>query len=204
MEELVLTVKERESVGTQAAKRLRAEGRIPVNLYGPSGNRQLTVSEPDFRVFWKKVRGQTTLFEISDEKGKKVRSLIQEVQIDAISQKVIHIDIREIAKGVQINANIVVHTKGEAVGVRNQGGVIEISAHEIEVRCLPRHLPHEILVDITELELHDSIHIRDLTPLEGVTFLGDKDQLVLSCAVSGKLETEVKEEEDVEVEEGED
>jgi large subunit ribosomal protein L25 len=200
MEELVLTVEERESVGTQAAKKLRAAGRVPVNLYGPSGNRHLTVSESDFRVFWKKVKGQTTLFEIVDAKGKRTRSLVQEVQVDAMSQKAIHVDVREIAKGVEIHAHVVIHAKGEAFGVRNQGGVIEISAHDLEVRCFPRDLPHEIIVDVTELKLHDSIHIRDLKPLKGVTFLGDKDQLVLSCAVSGKLEAEESEEEEVEEE----
>ena len=194
MEELLLAVKERESVGRQAAKKLRSEGRIPVNLYGPSGNRHLTVAETDFRVFWKKVKGQTTLFEVEDEGGKRTRSLIQEVQFDAISQKAIHVDLREIAKGIELHANVVVHATGEAFGVKNQGGVIEIIAHEIEVRCLPRNLPHEILVDVTALKLHDSIHIRDLKPIEGVTFVGDKDQLVLSCAVSGKLETATTEE----------
>lgn len=201
MEELVIAVKDRESVGTQASKKLRKEGRIPVNLYGPSGNRHLTVSETDFRVFWKKIRGQTSLFEVADEAGKRTRSLIQEVQIDAITRKPIHIDIREVAKGVELHAHVVVHAVGEAYGVKNQGGVIEIIAHELEVRCLPRNLPHEIIVDVTDLKLHDSIHIRDLKPIEGVTFVGDKDQLVLSCAVSAKLEVAEKEEDEVEEEE---
>ena len=199
MEELVIAVKERESVGTQASKKLRQEGRIPVNLYGPSGNRHLTVLETDFRVFWKKISGQTTLFEVADEAGKRTRSLIQEIQIDAITRKPIHIDIREVAKGVEMHADVVVHTAGEAYGVKNQGGVIEIIAHELEVRCLPRHLPHEIVVDVTDLKLHDSVHIRDLKPIEGVTFVGDKDQLVLSCAVSAKIEVakeETEEDED--------
>lgn len=195
MEELVLEVEERESVGTGDAKRLRKAGRIPINLYGPSGNRQLTVAEPDFRVFWKKVKGQTTLFQIKDEKGKSTRSLIQEVQINALSQKAIHIDVREIAKGVQIHAKVVVHTKGEAHGVRNESGVIEITSHELNIRCLPRNLPHEVEVDVTELKLHQSVHVSDLTPIEGVTFLDAKDQLVLSCAISGKIEAEADEEE---------
>jgi large subunit ribosomal protein L25 len=182
MENLVLAVKQRAETGSNASNRVRKQGGIPVNFYGPSGNRLLTVNDSEFRVFYKKVRGQTALFEIEDESGKRVRSLIEEVQIDPISQKVIHVDIREIAKGVEISAHVVVHTKGQAYGVKNEGGVIEIVAHQVDVRCLPRHLPTEILVDVTNLKLHDSIHIGELPVLEGVTYLGDPGQVVVSCS----------------------
>jgi large subunit ribosomal protein L25 len=190
MEALVLSVKERESVGTGPSKRIRAEGRIPVNFYGPSGNRELSVDEPEFRNFWKKVKDQTALFEIEDEKGKRVRSLVQEVQTDAISKKIIHVDIREIAKGIEINAHVAVHPAGTAYGVKNEGGVLEIAAHELEVRCLPRNLPSEILVDVTELHVHDSIHVRDLVAPKGVTILNDGDEVVIACAGVGKPDEE--------------
>jgi large subunit ribosomal protein L25 len=195
MEALVLSVQERESLGTSASKRLRSEGLVPVNFYGPSGNRQLSVSEPEFRVFWKRVKDQTALFEIEDEKGKRVRSLIQDVQVDAITKKFIHIDIREIAKGIEITASVAVHAKGTAYGVKNEGGVLEISAHELEVRCLPRHLPKEISVDVTKLKVHESIHVRDLVAPEGVTFVNDGDEVVIACAGVGKPEEEASEEE---------
>ncbi len=204
MEDLVLSVKEREALGSSAAYKIRAAGMIPVNFYGPSGHRHLATPESEFRVFWKKVKGTTSLFEIEDEKKKRVRCLIQEVQVDAIKQKVIHVDVREIAKGVEIDAKVVVHTKGESFGVKNEGGVIEIVSHEVTVRCLPRNLPNEIVVDITDLHLHDTINVKDLPVFEGVSYLDDPDQLVVSCAGHGKsaaIDTEEPEEEEEAVEE---
>jgi len=189
-----LTVIEREGLGSSAATKLRAQGLIPVNFYGPSGNRHLSVSETDFRIFWKKVKGTTSLFEIEDDKKARTRCLIQEVQFDTIKQKAIHVDIREIAKGVEINANVVVKTTGEAFGVKNEGGVIEIVSNEIEVKCLPRNLPNEIMVDVTDLHLHQGAHIKDLPAYEGVSYVGDPDQLVVSCAGSGKASAVAEEE----------
>jgi len=197
MEDLVLSVKERADVGTSAAKKVRANGMIPVNFYGPSGHRHLAVSDSEFRSFWKKVRGTTSLFDIQDEKGERVRCLLQEVQTDAIKQEVIHVDMREIAKGIEIDANVIVHTKGEAFGVKNEGGVIEIITHEVSVRCMPRNLPNEIVLDVSKLHLHDGIHIKDLPEFDGVAYLDDPDQLVVSCAGYGKASV-VEEEEDEE------
>lgn len=189
MEALLLKVNERESVGTSAAKKIRSEGKIPVNLYGPSGNRHLTVDASEFRVFYKEVKDQSALFEIEDTGGKKTRCLIEEVQIDTIARKPIHIDLREIAKGVEISAHVPVHAKGTAFGVKNQGGVLEIVAHELEVRCLPRNLPKELLVDVSGLKIHESLHVSDLTAPEGVAILNPGDEVVVSCATAGKLES---------------
>lgn len=196
MEALLLKVNERTAVGTSAAKKIRSEGKIPVNLYGPSGNRELTVDSSEFRVFYKQIKDQSALFEIEDAAGKQTRCLIEDVQVDAISRKVMHVDLREIAKGVEIHAHVPVHAKGIAFGVKNQGGVLEVVAHELEVRCLPRHLPKEILVDVSELKVHDSLHVRDLVAPEGVAILNPGDEVVVSCATAAKLEPSTEEADD--------
>ncbi len=202
MEDLVIEVESREATGRIANKALRAEGRVPVNLYGPSGNKNLSALKSDVRNLIKSIGGQTALFEIS-EGGTRTRTLIQEIQKDSISGEFIHLDLREIAKGVEITTNVVVHTKGAAFGVKNEGGIIEIVAHELEVKCLPRNLPSEITVDVTELHINDSIHIGELPEIEGVTLTGDPQQVVVTCAPSSKsvAATEVEEEEVAEAEE---
>ena len=81
------------------------------------------------------------------------------------------------------------HAKGTAYGVKNQGGVLEIVAHELEVRCLPRNLPKELLVDVSELKVHDSLHVSDLKAPEGVVILNPGDEVVVSCAVAAKIES---------------
>jgi len=189
MEALLLKVHGRESLGSGAARRIRSEGKIPVNLYGPSGNRHLTVDEAEFRVFYKEVKDQSALFEIEEADGKHVRCLIEEVQLDPITRKAMHIDLREIAKGVEIHAHVPVHAHGLAFGVKNQGGVLEIVAHQLEVRCLPRNLPKELLVDVESLKVNESLHVRDLKAPEGVIILNPGDEVVVSCAHAAKLES---------------
>ena len=95
--------------------------------------------------------------------------------------------------GVEIHAHVPVHASGIAFGVKNQGGVLEIIQHELEVRCLPRNLPKELLVDVTELKVHDSLHVRDLKAPEGVVILNPGDEVVVSCAHAAKLETSTAE-----------
>lgn len=188
MENLVIKVQSRETVGTGSATKLRAQGRIPVNLYGPSGNRSLSVDKVDFRLLSKKIAGQTTLFEIETETGERVRSLIQEVQRNAISREVTHIDLREVAKGVEITAHVVVRVKGESFGVKSEGGLIEIVVDQVAVRCLPRHLPHEILIDVTDLRVGQSVHQKELPKYEGVSYVGDGDLVIVACVGASKME----------------
>ncbi len=196
MEALLLKVEKRESVGTSAAKKIRAEGKIPANLYGPSGNRHLTVDETEFRIFYKEVKDQSALFEIEDTDGKKTRCLISEVQVDSLSRRVKHVDMREIAKGVEISAHVPVHAGGTAFGVKNQGAVLEMVAHELEVHCLPRNLPKELIIDVSELKVGESLHVSDIVAPEGVSILNPGDEVVVACAYAAKLESEASDAED--------
>lgn len=187
MKTVKLTVAPREEVGTRRVQRLRNSGRIPAVLYGESGVRNLSVDRKEFIELRREIGDRAALVQIEQEGSEEEAtwSLIQDTQRDAISGEYRHIDLHEVVRGKPMNAAIVVHTRGVAIGVRNEGGYVEVQTHELNVRCRPRDLPEEIIVDVTELHAGDSIHVRDLTPPENVEFTDDPDLTVVTCAMAG-------------------
>jgi len=189
MKLLKLPVHPREKTGRGPARSLRASAQIPAVIYGKSGVRHLTLREPDFRLLMRAVAGTSALVEISDEKGVATLSLLQEVQRDARTDRFVHVDLREVSANEPMRAAIPVRIFGESVGVKLEGGVVEISRHDLYVKCLPKDMPDIIMVDVTELHAGKSMHVRDLKPIPGVTYAEDADEVVLACVVP-KVEEE--------------
>jgi large subunit ribosomal protein L25 len=185
MKQVALNVKSREAIGSSAAKRLRATGQIPAVIYGESGAHNLSVDADQFKLAWRKIAGSATLIELHlDGAEDTTFAIIKDYQRDPMRDNFEHIDFQEIVRGKDMEADIPVHSKGVANGVRNQQGVLEINAHELTVRCRPRDLPEFIEVDVTKLSVGDSLHVRDLPAIEGVTFVDDADLVVVSCVGS--------------------
>jgi large subunit ribosomal protein L25 len=195
MEDIELSVKERTKLGRGTSKRLRASGSIPAVLYGVSGSRCLSVEKSIFLKVWKKA-GQSSVITIKDDKGVATMTLIQETQRDALTDEFVHIDFLELTKDHAITANIPLHVHGEAVGVKTEGGVLETPTHEVEIRCLPKNLPHQIDVDVSDLHVGDVIHLSNLPALEGVEYLGDPDQPIVAITAQAQEEEEPEEEVD--------
>lgn len=191
MKQVELKVQTRTELGRGPAGRARRAGKIPAVIYGTHGTRPLTVDAHEWTRLWKEMKGRTALIELHTEGAESTWSIVQDFQRNPLSDKFEHIDFKEIERGKEMTASIAVVTKGSSVGVRMEGGVITISLQEIEVRCLPRHLPEEIVVDVTEMKVGDSRHIADLTPPEGVTYLDDEDVVVVACVGKSSLEDEV-------------
>ncbi|MBN2190879.1 MAG: 50S ribosomal protein L25, partial [Candidatus Aureabacteria bacterium] len=130
---------------------------------------------------------------------KKRKVLIKEAQIDPMSNKIIHIDFKEVYMDEKIKTHVPVAEKGEAKGVKDQGGILEHILRELEIECLPGEIPEKIDVDISNLELGASIHVSDLTPPKGVKILTDSEEAIFSVAVPKEIEEpaagEVSEEE---------
>jgi len=189
MKLLKLPVQSRDKSGRGPARRLRASGQIPAVIYGKSGVRHLTVKEPEFRLLMRAVAGTTALVEISDQTGAATLSLLQEIQRDARTDHFVHIDLREVSANEPMRVGVPVRVTGESVGVKLESGIIEISRHEIFVKCLPKDLPDIITVDVTELHAGHSIHVSDLKPIPGITFIDRAEEVVVACVVP-KVEEE--------------
>lgn len=196
MKQVALNVKSREAVGTAAVKRLRAAGQIPAVIYGESGVHSLSVDSVQFKQAWRKIAGSAALLELHlDGAEESTFAIIKEYQRDPRRDTFEHIDFLEIVRGKDMEAEIPVHTKGTANGVKNQQGVLEVHAHELTVRCRPRDLPEFIEVDVTALSVGDSLHVRDLPAIEGVTFTDDADIVVAACVGSSAGASGASEEE---------
>lgn len=183
MQQFKLNIETRENTGRGVARRLRASGKIPASLYGQGKARSITVSAVDFRDLNRELAGGSAIIELTDETGETALTLVQSIQRDAIKGSVDHIDFQEVERGHSFNTHVSVHLVGEAdcVGVKNDGGVIDHKTHQIDIRCRPSNLPEHIEVDVSGLSVGDAIHISDLPALEGVEFLGEPAQVLVSC-----------------------
>ena len=205
MKEYSLKVTLREQTGRGPARRLRKSGRIPAILYGPSGTKSLSLEQAEFHDLWKEVKGSSTLIQLVEEGGEEVRTLIQDYQRNPITDKFEHLDFKEILAGVELQAQVRIYIVGESVGVKNEQALLDTHHHAVGVRCLPRDLPRFIEVDVTDLHAGDSIHVRDLAPIENVVFTDDPDRSIIACVLPSIAEAEEVEEEEeaAEEEEGE-
>jgi len=182
MQQFKLNIVNRENSGRGVARRLRAEGKIPASLYGQGKARSITVSAVDFRNLNRELAGGSAIVELTDEKGDTALTLVQDVQRNAIKGSVDHIDFQEVERGHSFTTHVPVQLVGEAdcIGVKNDGGVIDHKTHQIDIRCRPSKLPEGVEVDVSGLAVGDAIHISDLAAIEGVEFLGEPAQVLVS------------------------
>jgi large subunit ribosomal protein L25 len=181
MKQITLNTKPRTEMGRTASRHMRQAGIVPAVIYGESGTHHLTLDEHEFAMAYRKFSGTAALLELKMEGGDAHYAIIQELQRNPRTDAFLHIDFKEIVRGQEMETDIPVQTRGTADGVKNYGGVLEVSATLLRVRCRPRDMPEAIVVDVTELEIGKSIHLSELEAPEGVTFLGDPDLVVVGC-----------------------
>ena len=174
-----LQVAQRAGIGRTALKAVRNAGRVPGILYGKAKDK--TVRSRPIDIDAKKLKGvlhsstsENVLVdvELTDPSGKKVDqhlALLVDVQHHPLEDYIIHIDLHEIAQDEILHAEVPVTSVGEPVGVKTGGGLLETMLRTIRVACLPRDLPELIEVDVTELTIGHSVHVRELKLPNGVT-----------------------------------
>ncbi|MDR1443533.1 MAG: 50S ribosomal protein L25 [Treponema sp.] len=176
MSQVVLSARSRTGKGSAEARRIRRNGRIPAVLYGRSGS-SLTI-DLDGRDFSGQVRNisESTIVKVEVE-GKTYQAFVKDTQRNIVEGSILHVDFYEVESGVALRARVSLHLTGNPVGVR-EGGVLESPLHEVEVECLPQDLPERLEVDISELRVNQSLHVRDLKLGEGVRLVSNEDQVV--------------------------
>lgn len=194
----VLEVELREPGTTNVAKRLRVAGMIPATLYGGDrGPRSIAVSPRRVIEILRSDTGQNSILSLKVGDGAEQTALIHEYQVDPVTSRLLHADFKRIAMDVSIEVDVPVEIVGEARGVKIDKGIMDQIIRELHVRCLPGAIPDHILADVSELEIGDSLHVRDLPIPEGVEILMDLEATILAIAAPTV-------EEEVEDEEGED
>lgn len=175
----ILNAKRREIGSSGENARLRKQGKIPGVLYGKKVKpTNVQVQRGELDVLLNHAVGENILVELNLEDGSKSLALIQEVQHHPVTGEALHIDLLAVSVDEKITAEVVIEPTGEAVGVKNFGGVLEHNIRQLEVECLPSDLPEVIYVDVSGLNVGESIHIRDIALPSGVVAIQDPDLAV--------------------------
>ncbi|OUU43779.1 MAG: hypothetical protein CBC16_02415 [Verrucomicrobia bacterium TMED56] len=195
LSDLTLKFSQRNETGTSSSRQIRSNGRIPAVLYGKELNRSLSVDDKETRILLRKGAGSSSLMRLIGEDGEDELVLIKELQQDQIRDKILHIDFIQIKRGEDLQTSVPLTLLGEADGVKVEGGILEILANDIEIRCRPSNLPSLIELDITKLALGENLQIKDLPELDGVEFVSSDETILVSCvgSASGRSESEDEE-----------
>ena len=161
--EATLHVEKRDGRGKNEARRLRASGRIPAVVYGAEKGKAVEIAV-DPKILMRILHsesGVNTLIGLKVDGG-DTRVMVKEYQIDPIDHKLLHADFYQVAMDKALTVTVPLLMKGEAPGVKQQGGIVDFVNREIEIECLPGDIPENIIVDISELMLNQGVRVRDL------------------------------------------
>jgi large subunit ribosomal protein L25 len=194
MEQINLDVQLRKVIGSSQVRRIRRENNIPAVVYG--GGAKPTLIKADRKAYDRIARqhaGESLIYHLNVvDEGKKVAdfpAIIKDVQFHPVSDEVIHLDFNRISLDKEIEIKVKVITKGEAIGVKRDHGTLDHLLWELDIVCLPTNIPHHLEVDVTNLGIHDAIHVKDLALPKGVTTKHDPESVIVT--VSGSMREEV-------------
>lgn len=183
-----LTAEPREDTGKGAARKLRATGRVPAVIYGHRREAQgLSLNARDLGYVLERVSA-SSVFELSIG-GSSVRALIREIQRHPVKRSLVHVDFQELVAGEKVTVRVPLVFVGTAVGVREQGGLLEETTRELEISADSASIPDHIDVDVSALTIGHPLHVRDLALPSGVTVLTDEGATVVQVSAP-RLEEE--------------
>ena len=187
--EAVLDAVKRNTKGKNEARRLRASGKIPATLYGaqkagaqPEPESVAVDPKPLMRILHS-ASGLNTLISLKLSGGGDSRVLVKSVQLDPVTHHPLHADFYRVNMDRKITVTVPFVLKGEARGVKQDGGVLDFVHREIEVEVLPANIPDSIPVDISDLGIGDSIHVRDVASNAAWTPISDPDMMIVHVVV---------------------
>ena len=195
--EAVLDAVKRQTKGKNEARRLRAAGKIPATLYGAQkageqpAPESVAVDPKPFMRILHSASGFNTLITLKVQGGANARVLVKNVQLDPISHHPLHADFYRVNMDRKIRVTVPVLLRGDSRGVKQDGGVLDFVHREIEVEVLPANIPDSIEVDVTDLGIGDSVHVRDLTANADWTPISDPDMMIVHVVII-KVVEEVK------------
>lgn len=178
MEQKVLNGKHRTEHGKAFANRLRKSGRIPGVMYDRHGEAvSIDVDYNEFLKLYKSITESTIVQVKLENDAKEYHVFIKDYQHNIVTNMLEHVDLYEVEAGKELRALVGIKLEGAPKGVRD-GGVLENGITEVEVECLPKDLPPRIVVDVSDLGVNESIHVRDLKVSDAVKILNEEDQVV--------------------------
>lgn len=196
-----LTAKRRSETGKGAARRIRAAGQVPAVLYGKDQDSiALTIDAKEAGHLFHSISVENTIVNVKiEDEAEEMETLVREIQMHPFRPDIVHVDFYRIQRGVVIEVDVPVKYVGAPEGVKH-GGILDVILHEIRVKCIPSKIPETIEVDVSGLEIGESIHASEIETEEDVELL--TDPILTLCLVAVPKAEAVEEEEEEELEEG--
>jgi len=190
MEIVEIKARVRNEFGKGPARRLRTEGFIPAVFYGPKSETiSLAVNASELRKLVKDKEENIFIKLLVDDENKLEKlSMIKEIQTDPLTKRLVHADFYEIRMDQKITFDIPIHFEGVPVGLE-KGGELHHNKRDLKVECLPGMLPDFIAVDVTHLNIGDSIHVQDIKIADDITIL-DSEDAVIAMVVASRITKE--------------
>jgi large subunit ribosomal protein L25 len=182
--EFTIKAARREGRGKNDARRLRASGRVPLTIYGGGGDSvSASASLAELAAILRTESGHNTIFtlDVDGEGGYDVMFLDR--QIDPVRGRLVHADLRRLVRGQKIEVAVPLHLTGEPVGVTDGGGVLEQMLREINIRVSPRDIPDSIDLDVSNLGVHDVLHVSDLQVADNVEILNEPETVLATVGI---------------------
>ncbi len=201
-QQIKLSATTRKETGKGVAKRMRREGKLPAVVYGHKTDPiHLTLETKQLLTLLGGGKGESSLINLSvDGNGgpSEKTVMIKELQVNPLTRHCLHVDFFEVSMDEELTLSLPINLTGEAAGVE-MGGILQQVRREIEIKCLPSDIPDSISIDVSALNIGDSVHLKDISLPSGIKVMDDED-LTIVTILAPAVEKEVAEEE---VEEGE-
>lgn len=189
-----IEVMKRKEVGSNRVKKIRREGWIPGVIYGHGEKSyHIKLRDDDLIRLIHELHSEATLITLNFE-GKELQAIIREVTRDPLTEKLLHVDFQHIHEDEEVTVHVIVEIKGESLGVED-GGILNVEHRYLTVRCLPKDMPEEIVIDISNLQIGDSYHVSDIELPLNVKIEEDQTATMVNVLSPRKV-VEVKPEEE--------
>lgn len=184
MEKISIQAEIREGAGKGSARTLRRDGKVPAVLYRAGKAQSIQLSRKELSKLINTVAGEQVMVDLLFADGDKKLALLKDFQVDPIGGELLHTDFFEVSLTETVRVSVHVSTTGEPIGVKRDGGMLQHPIREISIECLPDKIPGKIEVDISKLEVGQSIHVSDLKLEEGVKILTDLHEVIVNVVAA--------------------
>jgi large subunit ribosomal protein L25 len=191
-----IKVTKREETGKRHGRALRRQGLIPAVVYGAEGpSVPVALEEKNFRALLRAGAAQAIVDLKIEGADEETLAIIKEIQYDALGDDIQHVDFLRVTAGKPIQVTVPITATGRSEGEK-EGGIVEHLTREVRIECLPQDIPENVTFDISSMGLGDSIHLRDVAPPSGVTFLDSLDTALVVVKTPRMARAEVIAEEE--------
>jgi large subunit ribosomal protein L25 len=191
MEQIELSVETRKIKGSGAVSRMRRKGILPAVIYGEGAQPQsVLLAEKDFARIVRHHEASSAIYHLqvmeAGAKQGEYMALLKDTQYDPVSDRVMHLDFLRISMDKEISIKVPIILTGTAIGLKKEGSTLEHLIRELEVICLPKNIPHTITVDVSQVDTHVSIHVKDVVLPAGVRTRMDEDATVVTMVFANR------------------